>query len=374
MKKIIAFILICIMTLATLVSCGNSTDTTPEASTAGATEAEVTLLGISTDFTPTVAANVVTVPRLLSDGNSDTTTTGATNDNIIDDVYSTFTVIYRTQTVIYFTINLSNPNNRYIMDFKLSCAEDDGVTVRQGNHESRINDPNTYIRWDEAYDRIGNHQATFVLTLPNTEISPTSIRISEMYYSDRTDGTNKTTVNMNNRDVYTVYKTDSLVETVDRRNSLEYFEFGLNVNESATVKSVTVDGVEQVPNGEGKYQIPSGKLVIDYEFVTSDGRTYVGSYEEDIEVLSFRHNGDNVKVEYADSRFTLHYIITGTDFIKSDEEGVNITILNQNTRFAHLEDTCIGIGVPFGITVNDYKPGLTIIICGTEFVVADTFE
>lgn len=369
MKKIIAFALVCVLALAALAGCGNNAGGATEASATGATEAEVTLLGVSTDFVPDdETAYTVTVPKLLSDGSDDTTTVGA-SDGVTDDAYPTFTVIYKTQTVLYFTINLSNPKNYYILDFKLSCDEDDGVTVKQGRHQSRINDPSTYIRWDEASDRVGNRQATFELTLPDPEISPTSIRISEMYYSDRTDGTNKTSVNMNDRDVYTVYKTDSLVETVSRRNSLEYFEFGLNVNEKATVTGVKVDGVEQTANGEGKYQIPSGKLVIEYDFETSDGRTYKGSYEEDIEVLRFERTDDTMKVYYGDAHFYLYYKFFGTDFSYE-----NLIVKDYTIEVLQQFPDGINIGLAEYPSVEQYRPNLTLIICGTEFVVADTFE
>ena len=99
-------------------------------------------------------------------------TTGTTEqpDDQLD-VYSTYTIIYKTQTTLYFTINLSNPKNYYILDFRLTCAEED-VEVKQGNHYSNINNENTYIRWDEAVDRIGNHTATFELHLPDANITP----------------------------------------------------------------------------------------------------------------------------------------------------------------------------------------------------------
>jgi len=380
--RILALALIIVMLTVSFAGCFVIKTTDKNYTTAPATtgEAEVSLIGVSADTklpaTKNSAFKMVSVPRLLAAPQAETaettevtTVAETTAEPVEDDAYSTFTVIYKTQTVIYFTINLSNPNNRYIMDFKLSCDEDPNVTVRQGTHESRINDPNTYIRWDEAEDRIGNHQATFVLTLPDTTVSPTSIRISEMYYSDRTDGVNKTTVNMNNRDVYTIYKTDSLVETTARRNSLEYFEFGLNVNEKATVTSVKVDGVEQTANGEGKYQIPSGKLVIEYDFIPTDGVVYKGSYEEDIEVLRFERTNTINKVNYSDAHFYIFYNIIGTDFSYS-----NIRVKDFNIELLQTFEDGFNIGLAEYPSIQQYKPNLTLIICGTEFVVADTFE
>lgn len=202
------------------------------------------------------------------------------------DVYSTYTIIYKTQTTLYFTINLSNPKNYYILDFRLTCAEED-VTVKQGNHYSNINSENTYIRWDEAVDRIGNHTATFELHLPNANITPDNIKISEMYYSDRTDGTNKTSVNMNNKETYTVYKIDEPVVMTDRKNNFEEFSFKLAAIEGAVVKSVKVDGVAFDADAEGVYHIPSGELVIEYEYTVTDGVKYEKKIEEKIELLKF---------------------------------------------------------------------------------------
>lgn len=202
------------------------------------------------------------------------------------DVYSTYTIIYKTQTTLYFTINLSNPKNYYILDFRLTCAEED-VEVKQGNHYSNINNENTYIRWDEAVDRIGNHTATFELHLPNANITPDNIKISEMYYSDRTDGTNKTSVNMNNKETYTVYKIDEPVVMTDRKNNFEEFSFKLAAIEGAMVKSVKVDGVAFDADAEGVYHIPGGELVIEYEYVVTNGVKYEKKIEEKIELLKF---------------------------------------------------------------------------------------
>lgn len=137
----------------------------------------------------------------LSEAKSDSSFTAdlfdKTDDSDLSDTQ--YTIIYKYQETISFTIKLSNPNNYYIMDFKLSC-EQENVKVNQGSHWSDINDPDTYIRWDEGVDRLGNKEATFLLQLPDKEVSPTSIKISELYYSDRTDGANKTAVNTNGKD------------------------------------------------------------------------------------------------------------------------------------------------------------------------------
>lgn len=167
----------------------------------------------------------------------------APGDDLVSAEDSSVTVIYKSQTVIYLKINLSNPKNYYIMDFKFTTDNpDDKIQVRQGSGYSDINDENTYVRWDEAVDRKGNHEAVFEIVLPSPEISPSVIRISEMYYSDRTDGTNKTAVNMNNRDTYTVYKVDKTFDFVDRKNTLDKFTFSIDPSDAVTITDVLFDG------------------------------------------------------------------------------------------------------------------------------------
>lgn len=229
MKKIL-FLTLMVMLLLSLCLTVVSCTITPSAS-------EVTLQSVSTSTKPLfeqtasvgmtalLAANDAGTTEETEEPSKTTTEEDAPEkEGLISDLESNITIIYKTQTTIYFTINLTNPKNYYILDFKLSTDNpDDKIQVKQGSHYSYINDPNTFIRWDEASDRIGNHQATFEIVLPSPEISPSVIKISEMYYSDRNDGTNKTAVNMNNKDVFTVYKVDKTFEFVDRRNSTTEF-------------------------------------------------------------------------------------------------------------------------------------------------------
>lgn len=111
-----------------------------------------------------------------------------------------YTFIFKSQTTINFDIKLNNPKNYYIMDFKLTCDEEQiEYYDKEMEKWTPIND--IWIRWSGS----NNQESRYRLRLPNPEISPDKIKISEMYYSDRTDGTNKTAVNMNNKETYTVY-------------------------------------------------------------------------------------------------------------------------------------------------------------------------
>lgn len=195
-----------------------------------------------------------------------------------------YTFIFKSQTSINFDIKLNNPKNYYIMDFKLTCDEEQiEYYDKEMEKWTPIND--IWIRWSGS----NNQESRYRLRLPNPEISPDKIKISEMYYSDRTDGTNKTAVNMNNKETYTVYKVeDDLLTTETISNSQEKYVFRMNQKEGVEIKSFTVAGVDYMDriNDEGLYEMTSnGKIVVEYE--RKNGNVvYKGKYEKDIELVN----------------------------------------------------------------------------------------
>lgn len=196
-----------------------------------------------------------------------------------------YTFIFKSQTTINFDIKLNNPKNYYIMDFKLTCDEEQiEYYDKEMEKWTPIND--IWIRWSGS----NNQESRYRLRLPNPEISPDKIKISEMYYSDRTDGTNKTAVNMNNKETYTVYKVeDDLVVTKTVSNSREKYIFKMTKKEGVEIKSFTVAGVDYMDriNAEGLYEMTSnGKIVVEYE-KKNGNITYRGKYEKDIELFSY---------------------------------------------------------------------------------------
>lgn len=195
-----------------------------------------------------------------------------------------YTFIFKSQTAINFDIKLNNPKNYYIMDFKLTCDEEQiEYYDKEMEKWTPIND--IWIRWSGS----NNQESRYRLRLPNPEISPDKIKISEMYYSDRTDGTNKTAVNMNNKETYTVYKVeDDLVVTETVSNSCEKYVFKIAKKEGVEIKSFTVAGVDYMNriNAEGLYEMTSnGKIVVEYERKNGNV-TYRGKYERDIELVN----------------------------------------------------------------------------------------
>ena len=195
-----------------------------------------------------------------------------------------YTFIFKSQTTINFDIKLNNPKNYYIMDFKLTCDEEQiEYYDKEMEKWTPIND--IWIRWSGS----NNQESRYRLRLPNPEISPDKIKISEMYYSDRTDGTNKTAVNMNNKETYTVYKVeDDLVVTETVSNSCEKYVFKMTKKEGVEIKSFTVAGVDYMDriNDEGLYEMTSnGKIVVEYERKNGNV-TYKGKVEKNVELVN----------------------------------------------------------------------------------------
>lgn len=229
-----------------------------------------------------------------------------------------YTFIFKSQTTINFDIKLNNPKNYYIMDFKLTCDEEQiDYYDKEMEKWTPIND--IWIRWSGS----NNQESRYRLRLPNPEISPDKIKISEMYYSDRTDGTNKTAVNMNNKETYTVYKVeDDLVVTETVSNSHEKYVFRMAKKEGVEIKSFTVAGVDYMDriNADGLYEMTSnGKIVVEYERKNGNV-TYKGKVEKDVELIEF-HINDYWKelnkglasIDYETGNVVLEFYITGTD-------------------------------------------------------------
>ena len=284
-----------------------------------------------------------------------------------------YTFIFKSQTTINFDIKLNNPKNYYIMDFKLTCDEEQiEYYDKEMEKWTPIND--IWIRWSGS----NNQESRYRLRLPNPEISPDKIKISEMYYSDRTDGTNKTAVNMNNKETYTVYKVeDDLVVTETVSNSREKYVFRMTKKEGVEIKSFTVAGVDYMDriNDEGLYEMTSnGKIVVEYE--RKNGNVvYKGKYEKDIELIEFKTTdywgGD---FEWFGRQFYIYYKITGTDFdiSKMYIDGIDCEIKKY---YQDVEKTIFsGYGF-YGIDglSDDWFKEHTITICGVKYNIWDTF-
>lgn len=284
-----------------------------------------------------------------------------------------YTFIFKSQTTINFDIKLNNPKNYYIMDFKLTCDEEQ-IEYYDKEMEKWTPINNIWIRWSGS----NNQESRYRLRLPNPEISPDKIKISEMYYSDRTDGTNKTAVNMNNKETYTVYKVeDDLVVTETVSNSCEKYAFKMAKKEGVEIKSFTVAGVDYMDriNDDGLYEMTSnGKIVVEYER-RNGNVTYRGKVEKDVELIEFQTTdywgGD---FEWFGRQFYIYYKITGTDF---DISKMYIDDIDCEIKeyYQDAEKTIFsGYGF-YGIDglSDDWFKEHTITICGVKYNIWDTF-
>ena len=183
-----------------------------------------------------------------------------------------------------------------------------------------------------------------------------------MYYSDRTDGTNKTSVNMNNKETYTVYKIDEPVVMTDRKNNFDEFSFKLAAIEGAVVKSVKVDGVAFDADAEGVYHIPGGELVVEYEYEVKDGVKYEKKIEEKIELLKFvkTPNLENVTASFHGNLIDICGVYTGTDSDKITVEGDFL----RDTPFIVYSEL---ISIFFTKEISYDEINVIITVAGTEF-------
>lgn len=282
-----------------------------------------------------------------------------------------YTFIFKSQTTINFDIKLNNPKNYYIMDFKLTCDEED-IQYYDEKMEKWTSINNIWIRWSGS----NNQESRYRLRLPNPEISPDKIKISEMYYSDRTDGTNKTAVNMNNKETYTVYKVeDDLVVTETVSNSREKYIFKMTKKEGVEIKSFTVADVDYMDriNGEGLYEMTNnGKIVVEYERKNGNV-TYRGKVEKDIELIEFHINSHSKEyIEVSGTNILFNFYITGTD---SDElpylkgEGLENSGLQVITIKG---EECFNF-YRVGIVDEEWLKTHYIVIAGKEYNIWDTF-
>lgn len=205
-----------------------------------------------------------------------------------------YSFILQSEKTINFDIQLDNRKNYYIMDFRLTCEDDDLEYYDYSMEEwTPIND--VWIRWSGS----NNQKARYKIKFTDKEISTVKIKISEMYYSDRNDGRNKRSVNMNKRENFTIHKIEdslanSMISLTDIINTEEDFTFKINKIENAEITEVTYDGSPIYPNDAGLYKLDkNGKLVVNYKYKVSETIYYVASYDEDIELLNvfFLDNG-----------------------------------------------------------------------------------
>lgn len=192
------------------------------------------------------------------------------------------TTIFKSQNEITFDIKLDNPKNYYIMDFKLNCAEEN-IEYYDSVMEEWTAIADCWIRWNGS----NNQRARYKIRFNDPAVVIDKISVSDMYYSDRTDGTNKTAVNMNDRETYAVYKVDeNLVGVETVTNGFEEYVFNVKKADGVVVKSVKCDDTALTPAADGTYKTAkSGKINVEYEVPFTDGFAYQNNCEREIELI-----------------------------------------------------------------------------------------
>lgn len=312
MKKILSIISATIMlfcSISILAGC-NSKDSSNSNS-----KAEVVL-----DKVSAAAAEKSIQPQAISIFNLSVNSTDSSNSESTEetpdtsvDIPADYTFIFTSQLEINFDIKLNNPQNYYIMDFKLTCDEEQ-IEYYDKEMEKWTPINNIWIRWSGS----NNQESRYRLKLPNPEISPDKIKISEMYYSDRTDGTNKTAVNMNNKETYTIYKIESSLEIIkmtDIINSENEFSFKIDKIEGAEITGVVFDRNTITPDENGVYKLTkNGKLEIKYTYKVAENVIYKTTYEEDIKLIEigFPDKGQQEIIILDDTTVELYVYLTGS--------------------------------------------------------------
>lgn len=233
---------------------------------------------------------------------------------------STYTFIYKSQTEIYLDIILDNPQNYYIMDFKLT-SESQTIQYYDEKMEKWNYINNIWIRWSGS----NNQESRYKLRLPSPEISPDKIHISELYYSDRYDKFNRIAVNMNDKETYSIYKVEEgLLETKTVKNTLAAYQFEVVKKEGVTVTKVTnrtdIAEIELTAEVDGTYKMTeSGYLTIEYEKAV-ENVVYKGVYHKRItklHLISTKKNYTwNAMFNNYGHNFHLMYLYEGTDVEK----------------------------------------------------------
>lgn len=211
-------------------------------------------------------------------------------DNLFD--YTGYIAVYKNQNIINFTIKLSNPEDYYIMDFSLNAENEEVEYLTSEGTWKSIKDRT--IRWMSS----DNETCTYHLRLLNENATPSKIKILSMYYSDRKDGTNKTAVNLNNKETYTIYKVDSVVEknlmTVKNvKNTIECqeVEFELVAGNNVTIDKVYTEKGE-VSAENNIYIAPSNvTLYINYSYFLSENVVLKGTKTFGLDSLQINFKG-----------------------------------------------------------------------------------
>lgn len=242
-----------------------------------------------------------------------------------------YTVIYKNQNIIKFTINLNNPDDYTIFDFRLT-AENESVDYYDKAEDEWIPlSADESIRWQG----INNKKCSYLLRLNNEEMTPSKLKISSMYYSSKTDGSNKNEVNLNNKETYTIYKIESslennIIKMTDIVNSESEFSFKINKIEGAEITGVVFDRNTITADENGVYKITkNGKLKIKYSYKVTENIIYKTTYEEDIELMKveFLEDKQDIRI-FSEDNIAIFVQISGS-YIQELDKDTGLDVIKE---------------------------------------------
>lgn len=220
MKKILALIICLIMLISSCLLTGcfddiddSTSNATSESTSENADANKVSLLGIqaSVNEDKSLQQSIQKSPAasLLSTHTTTPEIQTMSNTHSGDELLENdggYLSIFKSQTIINFTIKLNNPYDYYILDFRLGADDEEVEYYTSEKTWKSIADRD--IRWMGS----DNATCTYILKLSNPETTVSKIKIKWMYYTDKHDGRNRFAVNMNNKDKYTIYKFDESIK------------------------------------------------------------------------------------------------------------------------------------------------------------------
>lgn len=234
MKKILALIICLIMLISSCLLTGcfddiddSTSNATSESTSENADANKVSLLGIqaSVNEDKSLQQSIQKSPAasLLSTHTTTPEIQTMSNTHSGDELLENdggYLSIFKSQTIINFTIKLNNPYDYYILDFRLGADDEEVEYYTSEKTWKSIADRD--IRWMGS----DNATCTYILKLSNPETTVSKIKIKWMYYTDKHDGRNRFAVNMNNKDRYTIYKFDDSIKNdaitfADLKNPLD---------------------------------------------------------------------------------------------------------------------------------------------------------
>lgn len=126
-----------------------------------------------------------------------------------------------------------------------------------------------------------------------------------MYYSDRRDGTNKTAVNLNNKETYTIYKVDdnvknNLMSVKNVKNTIycKEIEFELEVNDKVKIDRIYTYETGNITPENNIYKVVSNVgLFIDYSYYLSENVILKGTKNYGLDSLQIDFKGPSPLVK-----------------------------------------------------------------------------